>query len=293
MPEEWIGAVEHACSGCRARAQPIRGRDAGARRGAAGPRGLSRSRSTSRATARSPPARQAAGRRPAAARALPSRPRVRPRGARLAVRQDRGVDHRRGRPRRRRLGRLQAPGRARRGARLDATRRTPPRCSRRCTRSRSRAGDAVFVPAGTPHAIGDGILMLELQEPTDFSVHARVGGLRAQPGRRPPEARLGPRAAGAGPRRVRPAARGADPAGRRRPVLPRRAHHRRRLARCRLLDSGRARRSGTLATEGGDLALRKRQRRAGPVWRRGGEHRGDVDAIRCRPPAPDAGDGEW
>jgi mannose-6-phosphate isomerase len=33
-----------------------------------------------------------------------------------------------------------------------------------------RAGDAVFVPAGVPHAIGDGILIAELQEPTDLSV---------------------------------------------------------------------------------------------------------------------------
>lgn len=32
------------------------------------------------------------------------------------------------------------------------------------------AGDSIFVPAGTPHAIGAGILMVELQEPTDFSV---------------------------------------------------------------------------------------------------------------------------
>jgi mannose-6-phosphate isomerase len=31
------------------------------------------------------------------------------------------------------------------------------------------AGDAVFVPAGTPHAIGEGILLVELQEPTDLS----------------------------------------------------------------------------------------------------------------------------
>ena len=33
-----------------------------------------------------------------------------------------------------------------------------------------RAGDAIFVPAGTPHAIGAGILMVEVQEPTDLSV---------------------------------------------------------------------------------------------------------------------------
>jgi mannose-6-phosphate isomerase len=32
------------------------------------------------------------------------------------------------------------------------------------------AGDTVLVPAGMPHAIGQGILLVELQEPTDFSV---------------------------------------------------------------------------------------------------------------------------
>jgi mannose-6-phosphate isomerase len=32
------------------------------------------------------------------------------------------------------------------------------------------AGDSVLCPAGTPHAIGAGILLVELQEPTDFSI---------------------------------------------------------------------------------------------------------------------------
>jgi mannose-6-phosphate isomerase len=32
------------------------------------------------------------------------------------------------------------------------------------------AGDAIFVPAGTAHAIGDGVLIVELQQPTDLSV---------------------------------------------------------------------------------------------------------------------------
>jgi mannose-6-phosphate isomerase len=32
------------------------------------------------------------------------------------------------------------------------------------------AGDAIFVPAGVPHAIGAGVLIVELQEPTDLSV---------------------------------------------------------------------------------------------------------------------------
>jgi len=33
-----------------------------------------------------------------------------------------------------------------------------------------RAGDAVLCPAGLPHAIGAGVFMVEVQEPTDFSV---------------------------------------------------------------------------------------------------------------------------
>jgi mannose-6-phosphate isomerase len=32
------------------------------------------------------------------------------------------------------------------------------------------AGDTVLVPAGVPHAIGEGVVVVELQEPTDFSV---------------------------------------------------------------------------------------------------------------------------
>ncbi len=32
------------------------------------------------------------------------------------------------------------------------------------------AGDAILCPAGVPHAIGDGVLLVEIQEPTDFSV---------------------------------------------------------------------------------------------------------------------------
>ncbi|HEX3815098.1 MAG TPA: mannose-6-phosphate isomerase, partial [Mycobacteriales bacterium] len=31
-------------------------------------------------------------------------------------------------------------------------------------------GDTILVPAGLPHAIGSGILLVELQEPTDFSI---------------------------------------------------------------------------------------------------------------------------
>jgi mannose-6-phosphate isomerase len=41
-----------------------------------------------------------------------------------------------------------------------------------------RRGDAILVPAGQPHAIGAGVLVVELQEPTDLSVmleHDRFG----------------------------------------------------------------------------------------------------------------------
>ena len=39
-----------------------------------------------------------------------------------------------------------------------------------------RAGDVVFVPAGVPHAIGAGVLIAELQEPTDYSVICEWAG---------------------------------------------------------------------------------------------------------------------
>jgi mannose-6-phosphate isomerase len=39
------------------------------------------------------------------------------------------------------------------------------------------AGDAILCPAGAPHAIGDGILLVEVQEPSDFSVMLERFGL--------------------------------------------------------------------------------------------------------------------
>jgi mannose-6-phosphate isomerase len=33
-----------------------------------------------------------------------------------------------------------------------------------------RAGDAIFVPAGVPHVIGEGVLVVEVQEPSDLSM---------------------------------------------------------------------------------------------------------------------------
>jgi mannose-6-phosphate isomerase len=44
-----------------------------------------------------------------------------------------------------------------------------------------RAGDIVFVPAGVPHAIGAGALIVELQEPTDFSIVCEWDGFPISP----------------------------------------------------------------------------------------------------------------
>jgi mannose-6-phosphate isomerase len=42
-----------------------------------------------------------------------------------------------------------------------------------------RPGDAVLVPAGTPHAIGAGVFIVELQQPTDFSITLEWEGFLA------------------------------------------------------------------------------------------------------------------
>ncbi|KOV78933.1 mannose-6-phosphate isomerase [Nocardia sp. NRRL S-836] len=44
-----------------------------------------------------------------------------------------------------------------------------------------RPGDTVFVPAGVPHAIGEGVFIVELQQPTDFSVTLEWRGFLDSP----------------------------------------------------------------------------------------------------------------
>jgi mannose-6-phosphate isomerase len=46
---------------------------------------------------------------------------------------------------------------------------------------RVRAGDVVFVPAAVPHAIGAGVLLVELQEPTDLSIVCEWEGFPISP----------------------------------------------------------------------------------------------------------------
>jgi mannose-6-phosphate isomerase len=44
-----------------------------------------------------------------------------------------------------------------------------------------QAGDVVYLPAGVPHAIGAGVFMAELQEPTDFSLVCEWTGFPIRP----------------------------------------------------------------------------------------------------------------
>src|SRR5438874_2709825 len=41
----------------------------------------------------------------------------------------------------------------------------------------TQPGDVWWIPPGLPHAIGAGIFMLEIEEPSDFSIVAETGGL--------------------------------------------------------------------------------------------------------------------
>lgn len=43
-------------------------------------------------------------------------------------------------------------------------------------------GDTVFIPAGTPHAIGSGVFIVELQQPTDLSITLEWNGFLADAG---------------------------------------------------------------------------------------------------------------
>jgi mannose-6-phosphate isomerase len=48
-------------------------------------------------------------------------------------------------------------------------------------RVRVRAGDVVYVPGGVPHAIGAGVLIAEVQEPTDYSIVCEWSGFPIEP----------------------------------------------------------------------------------------------------------------
>jgi mannose-6-phosphate isomerase len=151
-----------------------------------------------------------------------------------------------------------------------------------------KAGDAVFVPAGTAHAIGAGILMVELQEPTDFSILLEHGafGVTDEAG-----ATLGL----GWDKAIQALDRQATSAPE--PILPDAA-----VAYFRAEDveapltldqgfsilvvTGGSCQVGGLDVARGDAVLVPHG--AGDV-----EVVGDVTALRCRPPAPDAPEGAW
>ncbi|MGZ8648137.1 MAG: class I mannose-6-phosphate isomerase [Solirubrobacteraceae bacterium] len=149
------------------------------------------------------------------------------------------------------------------------------------------AGDAIFIPAGMPHAIGAGILIVELQEPTDLSVllewdgfelteaegHLELGWDRAlealdrtavePPGHKLPEA--------ADPFFRAEWLTGGAPLDRGFSILVGTAG------------------SGTLATEGGgELPFARGSVVLVPHAAGAGELRGEVAAIRSRPSDPGA-----
>jgi mannose-6-phosphate isomerase len=143
-------------------------------------------------------------------------------------------------------------------------------------------GDVVYVPAGTAHAIGEGILMVELQEPTDFSILLEWAGfdLTEDDGH-----------LGLGFDRALEALdlSAAEPPG---TALPPEAEAFFRAERLTAgpFDAGFSvvvvlAGSGTLATEGGDLDLARGTVVLVPYAAGAGELRGELEVLRARPAA--------
>jgi mannose-6-phosphate isomerase len=167
------------------------------------------------------------------------------------------------------------------------------------------AGDTVLVPAGLPHAIGRGVLLVELQEPTDFSVLLEWEGF-AIDGRRHGHLGLGFELAlgcvdraGWGPERLARlrGGRGPDRPGAER-LFPAEADPFFRAERLRPDPEARLEAafsilvvtdgSGGLETAGGALELGRGDTVLVPYGAGPGAVRGRLAAVRCLPPAPDA-----
>jgi mannose-6-phosphate isomerase len=167
------------------------------------------------------------------------------------------------------------------------------------------AGDAIFVPAGTPHAIGEGLLIVELQQPSDMSVLLEWEGFGIAD---EAEATLGlgwdvalgcvERAARAADDLRGPAPDGAEPVARLLPVAADPYFRADRLAPAPIaaLDRGFAllvvtEGEGALLPESGEaLAVRRGDALLVP-WAAGACHlEGDLVALACRPPADPARD---
>jgi mannose-6-phosphate isomerase len=167
-------------------------------------------------------------------------------------------------------------------------------------------GDTVLVPAGLPHAIGQGVLLVELQEPTDFSVLLEWEGF-AIDGRAQGHLGLGFELAlsavdrsGWGPDRlaglrggrgpVRPGVERlfpaqADPFFRAERLRPAPAAPLEAAFSILVVTGG----SGRLETAGGALDLGRGDTVLVPFAAGPGEVRGRLQGVRCLPPAPEAG----
>jgi mannose-6-phosphate isomerase len=164
------------------------------------------------------------------------------------------------------------------------------------------AGDALFVPAGTPHAIGAGILLVELQEPADLSVTLEWIGFEI--GEDDGHLGLGwPRVlealdrSGWDERRIAAlwGTPGADN------LLPPDADpyfRAERVSGGEALDPGFSvlvgtRGLGTLATSEAELSFGRGSAVLSPYSAGELVLAGDVEGLRCRPPAPTSGEGKW
>ena len=164
-------------------------------------------------------------------------------------------------------------------------------------------GDAVLVPAGAPHAIGAGVFVVELQEPTDFSVLLERSGFRLPAGATGDLGLGDDVALGCLDRSAWSEERLADVRAHRVPergrvsALPAAADpffraERVRVAGSERLDPGFAvvvvlDGTGTLRTEEGDeLALERGRTVLVPYAAGATTVTGAVDLLRCRPPSP-------
>lgn len=170
-------------------------------------------------------------------------------------------------------------------------------------------GDTVYIPAGLPHAIGEGVFVVELQQPTDFSLTLEWRDFLGDPEKAHlgigfetaietldtsgwDEERLGSivkRTAGDNASTVDLLADGSDAFFRADQLRPAISGGKTTLsldpsfAVLVVMDG-----SGTLRTEhGGEYALSKGETFVVPHDAGQAGVEGDVTVIRCRPPAPD------
>ena len=155
-----------------------------------------------------------------------------------------------------------------------------------------KAGDGVLVPAGTLHAIGGGILLLELQEPTDLSVLVEWKRFGVDSG--PEHLELGWETAleSLDYEPIDPAALTAPGNG----MLPKEADPYFRAQRVEAGDSLDQSFSIVLVNGGevtlGDLSVQRGSTVLIP-YAAGEIQTAGIEAIRCLPPDPAAGDGAW